>query len=138
MKKYNGFTVAARLCHCSMPAEAMSFPEVCKFFGTLYWDDLSCIEKSYFKRLALQYNQSEAGIAYRNGAQPKPQEFIIAVFDQAQCQKEEVMKQLRIVAYDLVNMHCLMIAIYFRVEGIDILEGLDTSSLNDTVVKYFS
>ena len=98
MKKLNGYSIAARLCQYStIKRMEIPFSEFCKVFGPIYWEKLTSLEKLYFKRIAIQYNQSPLGIASRNRKFPSRDEFLTTVFGQRDNERDQVITELKSV-----------------------------------------
>ena len=101
----NGYSVAARLCEYStLAGTGLSFPNLCKVFGPLCWENLLPLEKLYFKRVAIQYKQTAMGIAERAGTLPTREEYLDAIFGERTGEQDQVLDKLETVVIELYNM----------------------------------
>ena len=107
MKKLNGYSIAVKLCQYSIIVKGIGIPfsEFCKIFGPIYWEKLTRLEKLYFKRIAIQYNQSPLGIiARRDGKFPSREEFLGAVFGQRDNERNQVLDELKCVVIKIYDL----------------------------------
>lgn len=103
MRRINGYAIAARLCEISGNGTNLSFPELCKIFGPIYWESLPSLSKLYFKRLAIHYKQTSMGKAEKAGFKPSCEEFLTSLFGHRNQEQETVMQELKLVCDKILN-----------------------------------
>ncbi len=99
----NGYSIAARLCQYFCRT-LLTFPQLCKVFGPLYWEHLTVLEKLYFKRLALHYQNSPTGRSEWYGYPVNGNKFVAAIFGQRREELNRVKEALKIVGEKISTM----------------------------------
>lgn len=104
VKNINGYSVATKLLFYSYgyPGLKHDFATTCKLFGP-FWDKMSPIERSYFKKLATNYKKTPLGKQEKKGLRPSKGRFLQVLFENNKEEQDMCLKELYNVAQEINN-----------------------------------